>query len=206
MSIPPAVTALLAGELVSDGDLDHALFPPGLRGEISMVHWSPLDVSLRAAALLANGGGKRILDIGSGVGKFCILGALTTRAEFVGVEQRAGLVEAARVAAARSGAARAFFVHANVVDVDFRQFDGFYLYNPFYEQVSLDVPPIDETIEPSPECFWKYVATTIRKLREMRRGTRVVTYNGFGGDMPFEYDRVPLVHQFWRDFGLWIRR
>lgn len=200
------MASLHSRRLVSDHELDDALFPPAYGGAISTVHWTPLAVSLHAASLLAEGGSRRILDIGAGVGKFCILGALSTPAAFVGVEQRASLVEAARTAAARIGASRASFVHADALDVDFTEFDGFYLYNPFYEQIALDGIQIDETIEPSYERYRRYVAATTEKLREMRLGTRVVTYNGLGGDMPAEYQHVRVEHGFWRDLCLWIRR
>ena len=184
MWIPAAVAALQGGDFVSDRELDEALFPAAYCGLLSQVHWTPVEVSLHAAALLSDGQRRRILDIGAGVGKFCILGALTTPAAFVGIEQRLSLVEAARSAAARSGASRASFVHANVLDVDFAEFDAFYLYNPFYEQISLDSIPIDETIEPSYKRFLGYVAATTKKLRDMRSGTRVVTYNGLEGTCP----------------------
>lgn len=191
---------------MSDREFDDALFPLAYGGSLSQVHWTPVEVSLHAAALLAEGGPRRILDIGAGVGKFCILGALTTPAAFVGVEQRLSLVETARSAAARSGASRASFVHANVVDVDFAEFDAFYLYNPFYEQIALDSVRIDETIERSYKRFRGYVAATAKKLSDMRSGTRVVTYNGLGGTMPPEYVHMPVTHGFWREFALWIRR
>jgi SAM-dependent methyltransferase len=206
MSIRSAVAALQKGDFVSDQELDDALFPAAYGGSLSQVHWTPVEVSLHAVALLAEGGRRRILDIGAGVGKFCILGALTTPAAFVGIEQRLSLVETARLAAARSGASRASFVHANVVDVDFAEFDGFYLYNPFYEQIALDRVRIDETIERSYKRFLGYVADTTRKLRHMPSGTRVVTYNGLGGDMPPEYVHMPVTHRLWGEFALWIRR
>jgi SAM-dependent methyltransferase len=206
MPIHAVVAALRSRETVSDFELDEALFPPAYRGLVSMDHWTPIEVSLLAASLLAKGEDCRILDIGAGVGKFCIVGALTTRAVFVGVEQRASLVETARVAATRSGALRASFVHANALDVDFAEFDAFYLFNPFYEQIALDGIPIDETIEPSQERFRAYVTDTAKKLSAMRPGTRVVTYNGLGCDMPPEYEAVPVRHGFWREFMFWIRR
>ena len=206
MALAETVAALQRGELVSDNEFDKAVFLPAYRGLVSRLHWTPMDVAVRAATLLAGGGCRRILDIGAGVGKFCIVGALTTSADFVGVEQRVRLVEAARTAAERAGASRASFVHANVVDIDFADFDGVYLYNPFYEQVAVEEIPIDDTIEPSYGRYLEYVAMTTRKLREMRPGTRVVIYSGFGGDMPSEYERVPVRHRFWTYFELWVRR
>src|SRR4051812_34171547 len=72
-----------------------AIYPPSIRlsGE---VHWTPVVVARRAAELLVTGRGTRVLDVGSGVGKVCIVGALTSDGEFTGVEQRGTLVRIAR--------------------------------------------------------------------------------------------------------------
>jgi hypothetical protein len=70
--------------LTSDLAFD-ALYERRIR-ELSPQHWTPVRIARRAAELLTLSGAKRILDVGSGVGKFCIVGALTTEAQFVGIE------------------------------------------------------------------------------------------------------------------------
>jgi SAM-dependent methyltransferase len=179
-----AVASFLAGEDDLDVEFDTSLFAAELGGFVSRWHWTPLAVARRAAELLANGGTPRVLDVGSGVGKFCIAGALTTRAWFVGVEQRGHLVAAAREAASRCGARRASFVQANVFDVDFAEFDALYFYNPFLELVDPPPFPIDHTVPMSPTRHREYVSATWSRLKDARAGTRVVTYGGFGGEMP----------------------
>jgi SAM-dependent methyltransferase len=182
--VRPAVASFLEGKDVLDAEFDASLFPSELGGLVSRWNWTPLVVVRRAAALLADGGNLRILDVGSGVGKFCIAGALTTEAWFVGVEQRAYLVEAARESASRSGAERASFIHSNVLDVDFAEFDAFYFFNPFLELIDPPAFPIDRLVPRSPSLHGELVATTCQRLRQARPGTRVVTYGGFGGEMP----------------------
>src|SRR5258708_32599839 len=81
---------------------------------LSGQHWTPVAVAARAADLLTRAGATRILDVGAGVGKFCIVGALSTAAEFVGVERREGLVQVARRAAAQVGSKRPPFIHSNM--------------------------------------------------------------------------------------------
>ncbi|MGH2897879.1 MAG: SAM-dependent methyltransferase, partial [Solirubrobacteraceae bacterium] len=82
---------------VSDAELDH-VFPDDLR-ERSVQHWTPVEIAVRAAELLAPGPDARVLDVGSGAGKLCIVGALVTGATWWGVEQDATLVAAANHAA-----------------------------------------------------------------------------------------------------------
>ncbi len=205
MPVPSVVTAFLEGEIVSDPEFDEALFPADMGGIVSTCHWTPLDVARRAACLLSDGKSPRVLDIGSGVGKFCLVGALTTPATFVGVEQRAHLVKTAREAANRCRARRAIFTHSNVLDMDFTDFDAFYLYNPFYEQADTSLVSIDDTILTSPARYREYVERTCVKLEELRPGTRVVTYNGLGDKMPAGY-RCVLEESCYRDaLALWTK-
>jgi hypothetical protein len=155
--------------------------------ELSAQHWTPVRVAARAAHLLVRNGATRILDIGSGVGKFCLVGGLTTVADFVGFERRRNLVEIARATALRLGAARATFVHTNIDACSFEGFDGFYLYNPFYEQVSRFLVQIDGALERSEAAYGHYVRTTVDKLRAVKPPVVIVTFNGFGGTMPPDF-------------------
>lgn len=201
----PAIASFLEGKDVLDAEFDASLFPLELGGLVSRWHWTPLVVARRAAALLVDGGNPRILDVGSGVGKFCIAGALTTEAWFVGVEQRGALVEAAREAASRCGAQRASFIHGNAFDVDFAEFDALYFFNPFLELIDPPPFPIDHLVPRSPTLHGELVAATYQRLRQARPGTRVVTYGGFGGDMPGGFT-CELEERCYRDLlALWIK-
>ena len=180
------VRRLEAGAQLSDPDFDR-IYPDWAR-RLSDVHWTPVDIARRAAELLAVDSNTRILDVGSGVGKFCLIGALSTTATFLGVEQRDNLVQVARQTSQRCGVARTQFIHGNMLDLDWNKFDAFYLYNPFYEHISADyLTPIETVIELDPDLFRQYVVATCNKLLSAREGTRVVTYHGFGGVMPHEY-------------------
>jgi SAM-dependent methyltransferase len=155
---------------------------------VSSRQWTPVTIATRAAALLAAGGRRLVLDIGSGVGKFCITGALTTKALFMGVEQRPHLVKSARSAAARFRTSRAVFFEGDFTQVDFTLFDGFYLFNPFEEHLQNGVvTPIDNTLTLSRGRFRRHFVSLLRKLRTARSGTRVLTYYGHGGPMAQGY-------------------
>lgn len=174
--------------------------------KLSMQHWTPVGIAARAAALLTEAGATRILDVGSGVGKFCIVGALTTEAEFVGVERRPHLVEIARRTAAGFGATRATFVEGNADGFSFEGFDGIYLYNPFYEQISQFLVQIDDSIERSVLTFRHFVRSTTSKLAALAAPVAVMTYNGFGGDLSPEYSVIVSEPAGSDWLELWIKR
>jgi hypothetical protein len=171
--------------LPSDADFD-LVYPERIR-RLSWVHWTPVTVAARAATILTNAGASRILDVGSGVGKFCIVGAMVTPARFVGVERRRNLVDIAGVAAKELGASRATFVHASIDEFRFEGFDGVYLYNPFFEQISRYLPPIDDSVGYSPKTYKALTEAVTAQLATLDTGAAVVTYHGFGGLMPRSY-------------------
>ena len=94
----------------SDNEFLHAfkdhefdqIYPEDI-SKLSPCHWSPVEVCQMAALLLVLEPGTRVLDIGCGPGKFCAIGATTTRGHFTGVEQRGRLVKAARMMLQRQG-------------------------------------------------------------------------------------------------------
>jgi SAM-dependent methyltransferase len=201
----PVAAALKAGSEVSDRHFDQ-VYPPSLR-LLSREHWTPVRVARKAAQLFLEAEATSILDVGSGPGKFCIVGALTTSLAFAGVERRRFLVDAARAAAARLGVRGVRFSQGNVVDFDFEGYDGFYLFNPFFEQVGgRRVIPIDGEVGHSRRLYQVYVRTIERKLAEARPGSAVVTYHGFGGIMPLDYHQVAQERAGKDPLVLWKKR
>src|SRR6476469_1334763 len=60
--------------------------------EHSARHFTPVRIAVKAARMLVDTTADKILDIGSGVGKFCCIGAGVTGAHFYGVEKRKTLI------------------------------------------------------------------------------------------------------------------
>ena len=169
-----------------------------------VTQWTPVQVARRAAQFLVAGPETRVLDVGSGPGKFCLVGALATLGHFTGVEQRPHMVEFSKNFARKYDIPRVHFVCANAGDLNWRLYSAFYFYNPFYENLDLD-KKIDECVELSFSLYDQYIRMAQERLAEAPSGTRVVTFHGMGGDMLDGYERVL---QEFRDIGfldLWIK-
>jgi SAM-dependent methyltransferase len=190
--------------LSSDEAFDEQL-PLGLQIKAPL-HFTPLEVARCAAELLAPTPGMAVLDVGAGAGKLCLAAALAVpTATFVGVELRGHLVQIATRLAARLELQNVRFVHGDALDLDWSQFDSFYLYNPFAEQLSGSAFVLDGSIELDPGNFVQYVAGVRERLASARVGTRVVTYHGFGAPPPpgYDLDRKELVGS--GRLELWIK-
>jgi SAM-dependent methyltransferase len=197
---------LMSSELAYDEDdvFDHQL--PRRIQVHSTVHFTPVAVARCAARLLAPRPGMRVLDVGSGPGKFCVVAAREVpEATFVGVELRRHLVHMARKLASRMDVQNVSFIHANAMDVDWSTFDAFYFYNPFAEQLHDDAFVLDRSLSFEPSKFVEYVAAARQRLAAAAIGTRVVTYHSFGAPTPQGYDLVES-HTIGTDqLELWIK-
>ena len=185
------VLALKTEERVSDRAFDQ-VYPADVRF-LSRHRWTPVRVAVRAAQLLADAEARTILDVGSGPASSASSGLSPPG-------RRSWASSAAATwstwpappppAVACAGPA---VKEANIVDFDFSGFDGLYLFNPFFEQLGdRSVVPIDSQTRRSRPLYRRYVETIQHKLAAARPGTAVVTYYGFGGDLPEGYT---LLHE-----------
>ncbi len=186
--MPPrraALQSLTRPQSVDDDAFD--IIWPATATRHSERHWTPVDTARQGARLLCGGQQLRVLDVGSGVGKFCIVGALTTRSHFTGIEQRLHLCQTARAVANEHGIERVRFLHGNAGNLDWSAFEAFYLFNPFQEHLNPYDDPIDDTIPLAEHRFHAYVRMTYGKLMSLPPGVRVLTYHGYGGRFPPDY-------------------
>lgn len=173
----------------SDAQLD-ALLPRPVR-RVSSVYWTPVRVARRAAQIFDDLGVSRVLDVGSGPGKFCIVaGARAPRISFVGIEHRPHLVAAAQSLAASVGATNVTFVHGDATCLPWAGFDGFYVFNSFAENGFSFDNQFDQTVELSRVRRIDDVMRVERWLATRDVGTVLVTYHGLGGPIPGSYERV----------------
>ena len=190
------------GEPVTNRQFD-ALYPLPLR-TLSASYWTPMRVALQAARMLVDRPGARVLDIGSGAGKLCCIGAAATEGAFHGVEQRSMMVQSAREAAALLGVARATFSQGQFDALDPHAYDAFYLFNPFEENEDQSLAAADRKVQLGVDWFSDDVKRAQAFLGAARAGARVVTYNGMGGPLPAGFQLVERL-KIPRALELWVK-
>jgi SAM-dependent methyltransferase len=169
------------------------VYPPEIR-IVSRRFWTPLRVAWRAAELLRSLGARRVLDVGSGPGKFCLAaGSQAPCLAFVGVEHRQHLVTVARDVASRLGISNAQFVVGNATLAALGVFDALYLYNPFAENTFEEDEQLDREVELSLDRYVSDLRRMRQALSLARIGTLVVTYHGFGARPPPSYEQLRAV-------------
>jgi predicted RNA methylase len=142
-----------------------------------------------------------IVDLGSGVGKWCVGAALlaTTPRRYYGLEHRVELVAVAHDLARSFNVTERVTFHRGEVRAlleapgpiaGLPARPAFYLFNPFGENTARDDERLDEAVELSEDRFHRDVAATESLLEVALPGTWVLVYNGFGGRMPASYEPV----------------
>lgn len=158
------------------------LYPSRIK-RLAARHWTPVAVAKFAAEYLVDKPYKKVLDIGSGAGKFCLVGAASTTGMFYGVEQRASLVKLSKKIVDKYDLANVEFIHSNINEISFSDYEAFYFYNSFYENIDSSCS-IDKTILPERELFYSYSKYVKEQLEQTPIGTRLVTYSSNGEEIP----------------------
>ncbi len=178
-----------------------ALYPARIR-HISARFWTPVSIARRAATLLHEAGARRVLDVGSGAGKFALVAGVSFEDLFVvGVEQRSELVDVARAARKALGVPNVRFLHGDATDVAWGEFDGFYFYNSFAENLFDPDDRIDDQATLSFARFARDVQRTAKLLRSAPAGVSVATFYSCSGRIPCTFE---LAHQEAANSG-WLR-
>jgi len=193
------------GDISSDHAFDSLL--PATTRALSAMHWSPFEVARRASRLFSDAGARRVLDVGSGVGKFVLCAARSApNIAFYGVEQRPHLVRHARRAGALMGVENARFLDGDATLIAWDAFDGLYFFNPFGENLLSPPDWIDPTVELSRPRYEAEVLRVEGALRRVRVGMIAITYNGCGAHIPSSFElahRETVEHASLR---VWVKR
>jgi SAM-dependent methyltransferase len=156
---------------------------------LAQCHWTPLAITKLVLGFIGINDAK-ILDIGSGVGKFCLTAAhYAPNVNFIGVEQRKTLVAHARQAQHRLCLPNASFINANFTQLKLRNYDHFYFFNSFYENID-DLLRIDNSIDYSWSLYNYYITYLFTELSRMPVGTRIATYHSGCEEIPDCYNMV----------------
>ncbi|MEP7320833.1 MAG: methyltransferase domain-containing protein [Saprospiraceae bacterium] len=180
---------LKANQDIEDEEFD-LLYPKAFR-KIAKFHFTPVRVAIKAAIYLANSKTTRILDIGSGLGKFCMIGSVKTKGVFTGVEFRKELWTISNKIAQKYKVSNVEFIYSNITEIDFKAYDAFYLFNSFYENIDKSSPVNDE-IKMKQHLYQTYSSYVRNQLDKMPKGTRVVTYFSYMKEIPESYKVIKL--------------
>jgi SAM-dependent methyltransferase len=165
------------------------LYPLSVQA-LDKYHWTPLAVAQRAAQWLACDAGVKVLDIGSGSGKFCLAAARDNPgAYFYGIEQRKWLVDYAEAARKKLGLKNVLFIHGNFTQLDLGRYDHFYFYNSFYENLA-GTNKIDDELLYSAELYNYYSRYLLSQLHKKQQGTRLCTLCSGEDEIPPDFQLV----------------
>ena len=159
--------------LSSDAEFDN-LFPIYIQ-KLSGIHWTPLNVAAVVAKFLAPNAEARIIDIGAGVGKFCMAASMYSRGTYTGIEQRKNFVTIGNKVIKQLGLQNVSLICGNFTDLDFRGYTGVYFYNSFHENLVFS-DSLDKKVELSTALFEEYTAHFMTQLEGMPTGTRLATF------------------------------
>lgn len=176
---------------LDSGDREFDLIYPKSVRRHAEQHFTSLSVALKASAFLVERPQARVLDIGSGAGKFCLIGAATTTGHFTGIEQRPDLVKLSNRIASSYSIRNTTFIHGNILTADFHAYDAFYMFNPFFENVSTS-PRMDEKVLSNPALFGSYSSFVYERLGALRQGTRLATYYTSPSLVPASYSTIEI--------------
>jgi predicted RNA methylase len=194
--------ALRAGQGAEDDAFDQ--FIPHEDRRVSSEYWTPVVVATRAAQWLDYFGARSVVDIGSGVGKFCVAAALASDCRFTGIEHRVRLVAAARALARTFEVEdRVTFLESTIIDAGWPKADAYYLYNPFGENLARHEFQLDRDVELGIDRYKREISAAERFIEHAPRGTFLLTYNGFGGRVADSYEEVAVDRDLPYELRMW---
>ncbi|NOT36344.1 MAG: methyltransferase domain-containing protein [Saprospiraceae bacterium] len=169
---------------VKDREFD-LIYPKSFKS-ISKFHFTPVCIAKEAARYLVTNKETKVLDVGSGAGKFCMIGSVVTEGYFYGVEHRIKLSNLANRITKHYELSNVEFIHSNITDIQFNLYNSFYSYNPFYENIA-KTGRIDNKLHFSNEQYEAYSSYMKSQLSTMPIGTKLVTYFSYLKEVPDSY-------------------
>lgn len=174
---------------IKDEEFD-MIYSSDLR-KISQKHFTEVDVAIKAAKFLVTKPGQKVLDIGSGVGKFCFVASCYSDAIFTGVDYREHYIKLCEKLADKYNFENVNFIHDDVVNIDFTKYDSFYFFNSFEEHADINAQ-MDDIIVTNREKFIHYTDFLKIQLDKLPGGTNLVTYFAYPNQIPNSYKLVSM--------------
>ncbi|MBK8451357.1 MAG: methyltransferase domain-containing protein [Saprospiraceae bacterium] len=170
---------------ISDSEFD-LIYPKKIK-QASEFHFTPIEIAKIAAHYLADSKDTKVLDVGSGAGKFCMIGAACTEATFYGVELRKNLFNTSNRISKQFSLTNVYFTNSNINTIDFKNFDAVYFFNSFIENI-FPLDCIDASIELRKDLYLEYSHYVKTQLDSMSIGTKLVTYFSFLKEVPDSFE------------------
>lgn len=172
---------------ITDKEFD--MIYPAIIRKFSKRHFTPVEVAIKASQLLITKPKQKILDIGSGVGKFCFVASSCTEAQYTGVDYRKHFVDLCKKVTEKHHFKNVNFIHKNILKIDFTKYDAFYFFNSFQKQIDKTAKMGDD-IKTNSENFKIFSAYLKTQFEKMPDGTRIVTYYVNSVQIPDSYRLV----------------
>lgn len=188
------------GKPMTDFQFD-SLLPVSLQ-TLSPYQWTPELVIQYTWNYLKEQSVSSIMDLGSGVGKFCLILSQYTKNKFpiYGVEDRNELLEVALTLKTNLNLANVAFKSQNFLKSFPYGHSHYYLFNPLYETMK-GSHSIDDSKLKSANLFLHNLQILKELLYLCPKGTKLITYHGFGGSVLPGYKVQKKVNL---DLGEWI--
>ena len=98
---------------------------------------------------------------------------------------------------------RVSFLHQDLTAAPLPPADLYYLFNPFGENLFGPEERLDDVVEISTAKYLRDTEEVARILDEADPGMHVLTYNGFGGRFPAEWEEVQVDRTLPNVLRLW---
>ncbi len=171
--------------IVSDKEFD-GIYTDDVQ-KMAECYFTPVDVAIQASHFLAQNPNANILDIGSGAGKFCLIGAAVSGGYYTGVERDPALHTIASEQALKFEFSNVSFIHDDIISINFKDYNAFYLFNPFIDLLNQSAASEIKRDE-NKAAFGRYTHYVFEQLQDMPEGTLLVTYFAYPGAVPPYYD------------------
>ncbi|TGN19817.1 methyltransferase [Leptospira idonii] len=185
---------------ITDDDFD-LILPEPLR-LLSPYQWTSVSVIKSISEYLKTEKVTSFVDLGSGPGKLAILLSLWNSFPVTGVEIRKELFQFADFWKKKLDIGHLKFLQRDFLNFDISLYSHVYCFNPLYEQMT-GRHSIDESL---PKSSMLYVQNLIRlkeKFKELKPGTKIITYYGFGGRMPSDFKRIRKIGSSSDELEVW---
>ena len=198
------IAQIRTGKEVKDDQFDK-IFPPYYHVQ-SQVHWSSIQVARQISSWITPLEARKFIDIGCGVGKLCLLLRILTDYKIYGIEQRRKLVSIANQVIRTNNFKNISIIQMNMLDLNWDDYDIYYLYNPFQEHIALgNFCILERDIELDQKFYAHYTSEVFRQLTWAKPGKMLITFHGYGGDMPSNWKLIKTKPIENGDLNMWIK-